>query len=83
MPRKTQSDLASKVRRAIKAHKLGKKHYELADALKKEIAREVEPGEKIPLNEKEYAVLKDNFADKDIVWNPCAARRWDIEVKPA
>jgi hypothetical protein len=34
----------------------------------------------VQLAEGKKAILKDNYAEKDIVWTPCAARRWDLEV---
>ena len=82
--KKKAADLGEKVRRYLKAHEAGKRGYERADRLIKEIAASAEPGQEIALNENgRKAVLVDNFAaaaDKGIIWNPCAARRWKLEI---
>lgn len=83
---KKKTDIADKVTRYLRAKQSGKRGYERADRLLSEIAAEVDPGEEIPLSgdgSKEggrKAVLKDRFADKNIVWTPCGARRWELEV---
>lgn len=78
------TDLGEKVRRYLKAREAGKRGYERADRLIKEIAASTEPGHEISLNENgKKAVLRDKFAaaaDKGIIWNPCAARRWELEI---
>ena len=58
---------------------LGKKNYARADRLLQEIATEIEPGQIIKTGEKNGLKLKDKFFEKDIVWTPCAARRWELE----
>jgi hypothetical protein len=82
--KKQVADLGEKVRRYLKAHEAGKRGYERADRLMKEIAANAKPGDEISLNETgKKAVLVDNFAaaaDKGIIWNPCAARRWKLEI---
>jgi hypothetical protein len=72
-------NLADKARRCVRARELGQKNYKRADLLIKEIAAEIEPGEVIPTGEKTGFKLIDKYVDKDIVWTPCGARRWDLE----
>ena len=74
-------DLASKVARYLKAKEAGKRAYERSDRLMAEIAKEAKPGEEIVLNVAgRKAVLHDRFAEKDLVWTPCGARRWELKV---
>lgn len=75
--------LGEKVQRYLKAREAGKRGYKRADRLIKEIAAAVKPGQEIVLNESgRKVVLVDKFAaaKDDIVWTPCAARRWDLEI---
>jgi hypothetical protein len=82
-PRKPQliesKELVEKALRSLRARELGKKNYARADRLLQEIALEIEPGQVIKLGEKNGLTLKDKFSEKDIVWTPCAARRWELE----
>lgn len=84
MSTKKKTDLGEKVQRYIRARESGKRGYERADRLIREIAASVEPGAEISLNENgRKAVLVDKYAaaaDKGIIWTPCAARRWDLEI---
>lgn len=81
-PKPTKDDLAKKVSAYLRAREAGKRGYERADLLVKEIAAAVKPGEEIELTVNgRKAVLIDRFKDKEIVWQPSAARRWEIEVK--
>lgn len=84
MPRKVKAEsLAKKVQGYFRAKDLGKKWYGRADALMAEIAIEAKPGELIPLGaDGKKAVLIDKFKDRKIVWTPCAARPYDLEVRP-
>lgn len=81
---KKKNDLASKALACIKAKEAGKRSYARADRLLAEIAKATEPGKEIVLNEAGHkAILHDKFAesgDKGIVWTPCGARRWELEV---
>lgn len=81
MSRKTDS-LADKVSRCLRSKELGKKHYARADALMAEIAKEIDPGTPIKLSGK-IVTLVDRFADREIVWTPCAARPYELKVTPA
>ena len=56
----------------------GKKNYARADRLLQEIAREIEPGQIIKVGEKNGLQLIDKFFEQDMVWTPCAARRWEL-----
>jgi hypothetical protein len=76
--------------RYFRAHRQGERGYKRADAILTEIAKILKPGEAIPLNENgRRAVLVDQFLEKDgktpkvIVWNPCAARRFKLEIVEA
>jgi hypothetical protein len=81
MSKPKKNDLASKALKCIKAKESGKRAYARADRLLAEIAKAIKPGEEIVLNDAgRKAVLKDRFDGKDIVWTPCAARRWELEV---
>lgn len=78
---KKKTNLADKVNRYLRAKQAGKRGYERADRILQEIATEIAPGAEIPLNDLgRKAVLIDKFKDNHIVWNPCAARRWDLEI---
>lgn len=85
MSKKSSKDsLAEKVSRYLRARESGKRGYERADRLIREIAVAMKPGEEIELSEAgRKAVLHDRFADyseKAIIWTPCAARRWELEI---
>lgn len=78
--------LADKIKRALRSRELGKKHYERSDTLLQEIALEMEPGQTIKIRwlaDDMNVTLVDQFAGANIVWNPCAARRWSLKVKAA
>jgi hypothetical protein len=78
---KKKTEIADKVARYLKAKQAGKRGYERADRLLKEIAAAVEPGQEITLSETgRKAVLIDRFSEKSIVWTPCGARRWELEI---
>jgi hypothetical protein len=83
--KKTQlqkQDLAKKVSAYLRAKEAGRRGYERADLLIREIAAKVKPGQEIEITVNgRNAVLIDRFKGKEIVWQPCAARRWEIEVK--
>lgn len=82
--KRAKADVADLVARYQRAREAGKRGYERADRLIREIAQTVKPGDEIPLNEVgRKAILRDKFADhgeKAVIWTPCAARRWDIEI---
>lgn len=76
-----KSDLADLVRSCLRARESGKRAYARADRLLDELASSVEIGEPIVLNESgKKAILKDQFADKSIVWKPCGVRRFELEI---
>lgn len=78
---KKKTDRAAKVAAYSRAKEAGKRGYQRADRILGELAAEMTPGEEIVLNEQgRKAVLVDKFDGKNIVWNPCAARRWELEV---
>jgi len=77
---KKKGDLAGKIVNYLKARESGKRSYQRADRIMEEIVA-AEPPEEIQLNEAgRKAVLIDRFKEKDIVWTPCGARRWEIKV---
>jgi hypothetical protein len=77
-----KDDLAKKVTAYLRAKEAGKRGYERADRLVRDIAAAVKPGEEIELTVNgRTAVLIDRFKDEEIVWQPCAARRWEIKIK--
>jgi hypothetical protein len=76
-----REDLATKVRLYIHAKESGKRGYQRSDRLLEEIAQRSRPGKEIVLDRRgRKAVLRDRFAQKNIVWQPCAARRWELEI---
>lgn len=78
---KTKPEVAARVKEYLAAKEAGKRGYERADRLLAELAESLSPGAEISLNAAgRKAKLKDRFAEKSIVWTPCAARRWEIEV---
>ena len=76
---KKKADVADLIRRYVRAKEAGKRAYKRSDALMAEIVAQW-PGEDVRISEKLKVKLKDNFAEKGIVWTPCAARRWELEV---
>lgn len=84
MPKKAAPEPpAEKVRRYLRAHDAGKRNYAKADRLLGELAKEVGPGVEITLDGTgKKAVLVDRFKDKDLVFQPCGARRWELKVEP-
>jgi len=77
-------EVADLIARYLRAREAGKRAYQRADRIMQQIAAEAAPGEEIPLNEVgRKAVLVDKFADslrKGVIWTPCAARRWELEI---
>jgi hypothetical protein len=82
MARKKAGDLGAKILRAVRAREQGKRAYKRADALIAEIVKEMEPGQTVKVSTEKAYELVDKFAGKEIVWNPCAARRWEFEEVP-
>lgn len=82
--KKNKSDVAGLVGKYQKARQAGKRGYERADRIIRELAAAITPGEEIKLNESgRKAILHDRFAEsgeKGAIWTPCAARRWDLEI---
>lgn len=75
------NDLAAKVRAYFHAKSAGIRGYQRADRLLQEIARRSKPGKEIRLDHRgRKAILRDRFSEKDLIWTPCAARRWDLEI---
>jgi hypothetical protein len=73
-----------KAQRYLRIHESGKRSYERADGLLASLAAELGDGAEIPLNETgKKAIIIDRFADKNLVWQPCAARRWELKIKEA
>lgn len=79
MKKTSKETLVSKVQRAVRARALGMKNYKRADALLAQVRKLVQPGEVVKISDQKAYKLVDKFEGKDIVWNPCAARRWDLE----
>jgi hypothetical protein len=79
-----QHGVAELVARYQKARTAGKRGYERADRIMREIAAAMAPGEEVQLNEAgRKVVLHDRFAelaDKGVIWTPCAARRYELEI---
>jgi hypothetical protein len=81
---KRKPDLADKVRAFLRAKKNAKKLYDRADNHLREIAKQLKPGDEVPLTvDGKKAVLIDNWAGKDIVWGHGGVRHYDIEVLDA
>jgi hypothetical protein len=83
MSKKPKESVADKVTSYLRAHDAGKRNYAKADRLLKEIAEEAGVGEEIALGENgKKAVVIDRFKDKDIVFQPCAARKFELKITP-
>lgn len=81
MKNPNKSQLAKKAKKYLAAKEAGKRGYERADRLLAEIAADIKPGAEIALSDSgRKAILVDRFAEKDIVWTPCAARRWELKI---
>jgi hypothetical protein len=78
----SEKELVSKIQRAVRTRDMGKRAYKRADALLSEIVKEMKVGQVVQVSNERAYELVDNFAGKDIVWNPCAARRWELEEVP-
>lgn len=78
-----QTDVTQLVRDFVKAKTSGRRGYERADRLLGEISKNVTPGQEFDLWPGKKAILKDRFAEgakRGVIFTPCAARRWDLEV---
>lgn len=79
-------DLAVLVTKYVRAKEAGKRNYKKSDYLIGQIVSLAAGKKEIELEGGKKLVISDNFKEKDgitdkiIVWNPCAARRWDLEV---
>ena len=83
MSKKVKESLADKVQSYLRAHDAGKRNYAKADRLLKEIADEAGIGVDIPLGENgKKAVVIDRFKGKDLVFQPAAARRFELKITP-
>lgn len=81
MPRKAKpDDLASLVRKHLRALELGKKHYKRADAILEQLTKETEPDVPIVLAEGKTAYLRDQYKTKLTVFKPVGVRRYEVEV---
>jgi hypothetical protein len=73
-----------KAQRYLRVHDSGKRSYERADGMLAALAAELGAGAEIPLNETgKKAVIIDRFDGKNLVWQPCAARRYELKIKEA
>ncbi len=78
---KKKNGLRAKVRAYLRAREAGRQEYKRSDELMAEIIAMMKPGEETNFDATgRKAVLKDRFEGKEIVWTPCAARRWELEV---
>jgi hypothetical protein len=78
----TKKQAAKKMRAYLVEKEKGRRAYQRADQMLAELAAEIGAGE-VMLADKQKAVILDRFAEKDIVWTPCAARRWEVKVVEA
>jgi hypothetical protein len=78
----TKKQAAKKMRAYLVEKEKGRRAYQRADQMLAELAAEIGAGE-VMLADKQKAVIVDRFAEKDIVWTPCAARRWEVKVVEA
>lgn len=76
---KKKADVVDLIRRYVRAKEAGRRAYKRSDVLMAKIVAQW-PGEDVQISEKLKAKLKDNFAEKGIVWTPCAARRWELDI---
>jgi hypothetical protein len=76
-----EENLAEKVRQFFRSRAIGKKCYARSDRLLAEIAKELQPGEAVMLNDRgKKAVLVDPFATKFVAFRPLGFRRYDLEI---
>lgn len=81
MPKKSAAKSLSpkeKLERAERLYAAGKKKYAERDRLLKEIVNEVGVGVAIPGTMPAVKIV-DRFADADVVFQPAAARRFEIK----
>lgn len=80
MPRKPQSEtLTEKVKRYFRVQETIKRGYKRSDKLLSELLTEMEPGQTVPLNEFENAVLEDNFKSDNKVFRAHGISRFEIK----
>jgi hypothetical protein len=76
-----QEDLASKVKKYLRARAIGKKCYARADRILEEITAECRPGQEIPLNDSgRKAVVVDPFEKKFVAFRPLGFRRYELVI---
>jgi hypothetical protein len=80
MPRKPKSEtLSDKVKRYFRVQDSIKRGYKRSDKLLSELLTEMEPGQAVPLNEFEDAVLEDNFKTENKVFRAHGISRFEIK----
>lgn len=86
MPKRKEPCLAELAAQYQRAHNAGQRAYARADRLLQQIAECVSPaslGEEIDLGRGRKLILKDRFEDREgkgVIWQPCAARRWELKI---
>lgn len=75
-----RKEAAELVKQYEKARAAGKRAYERADKLVLQIAALVDSGEAIVLKDGRKAALVDKWENKTIVWTPCGARRFEVQI---
>jgi hypothetical protein len=78
--KKPPEPLEQRIVKAMRARELGRRKYAQADRLVSSCRAEMTVGEPIELPNGKKAVLKDNFADRDVVFRPLGVRRYELEI---
>ena len=78
-----KKNLSKTAEKYLAEREAGKRAYERAENLMGELAKAVGHEGEIALKDGRKLVIVDRFEGKDLVWTPCAARRWDAKVAEA
>ena len=81
MAKKSKETPAERAQKIIRVRAAGQRNYERSDNMLMALAAEVGVGVEMPLNDTgKKAVIIDRFDGKNIVWQPCAARRFELKI---
>lgn len=78
MSKKPQLTPAEKLAKSNHKRELGKKNYAESDRLVKELVQEVGAGVPIP-GTMPPVMIVDRFKESDVVFQPAAARRYEVK----
>lgn len=72
---------AAIVEKLLNTQARGRALYAEADKLLERLRKVIDVGDEITLGDGRVAILVDQFADKDAVWQSACCRRFKVEVE--